>query len=113
LSPGEIDAIWNLADRVVAKHMQDPNYIPLAERTELLREQYKRRPVDRLPEDVVRAFDRLARCERERDRLASRLIKLEIAASSMRTRLWALTAVAGAEFAVIGWLAIELLRKLH
>ena len=92
--------------------MQDPNYIPLAERTELLREQYKRRPVDRLPEDVVRAFDRLARCERERDRLANRLIKLEIAASSMRTRLWVVTVAATAEFAVIGWLVYALLKRL-
>jgi len=111
--PGELDLLSNAADRAIAKHMQDQNYIPLAERTDLLRESYKRRPVERLPEDVTRAFDRLARCERERDRLANRVIKLETAASSFRTRIWALASVATSEFIIILWLAKELFRRLH
>jgi chemotaxis methyl-accepting protein methylase len=111
--PGELELLTNAADRALAKHMQDPNYVPLAERTDSLRNEYKRRPVERLPEDLTRAFDRIARAERERDRLASRVIKLETAASSFRTRIWVLGAVAGAEFITIGWLANALLRRLH
>ena len=38
-----LGSIWNAADRIVSKYMQDQNYIPLAERTDQLRAEYRKR----------------------------------------------------------------------
>ena len=93
--------------------MQDPNYIPLAERTEMLRDSYKRRPIDRLPEDVTRAFDRLARCERERDKQLKQIIALESRLRVANLKIWILGAMVLAEGGTIGWLATELMKRLY
>jgi hypothetical protein len=113
VTQGELDSISNLVDRTLYRHMQDPLLIPLAERTDMLRAAYKKRPVERLPEDVTRAFDRLARCERERDQLTNRIIGLERRLGLASLKIWILGGLVLAEGGVIAWLANELMRRLH
>jgi len=109
----EINLIWAAVDRVLAKHVQDPNLVPLAARHDWLREAYKKRKLEELPTDVVRAFDRLSRCERERDRLTSKIIALERKLDMANLKIWVLTALVISEGGALGWLAKALLSRLH
>jgi len=121
LVSGEVDAIWNMVDRVLYRHgcylvlknVQDPLLIPLSVRTDELRMAYKKRPLDRLPEDVTHAFDRLSSCERQRDKLQLEVLRLNRRLDSANLKLWILGSAVLAEAGVISWLASALFSRLH
>ena len=87
--------------------------IPLAERTEELRDFYRNRAIEKLPSDVTKAFDRLWHVEREKDELRS---QLEAAKKALKWERWKsrlLIAVVTGEAIVIGWLVNVVSHFLH
>lgn len=81
------------------------NPIPLAERTEELRDFYRNRAIDKLPSDVTKAFDRLWQVEREKDRLAAQLVNTQKKLRHANLKIWLLSLV-------VSPLASELVKAL-
>ena len=68
------------------------------------RAKYLQRPVDRLPADVMKCFDRLWQVEREKDRIAANLAAAGKSLKWERRIRTVLIAVVTGEAVVIGWL---------
>jgi hypothetical protein len=67
--------------------------IPLAERTEELRDFYRQRSIAQLPSDVTKAFDRLWQVEREKDRLAAQLVGTQKKLRHANLKIWLLSLI--------------------
>lgn len=87
--------------------LESPQRIP-----DQWRAKYLQRPVDRLPADVVKCFDRLWQVEREKDRIAANLAETGKSLKWERRIRAALIVVVSGEAVVIGWLVTVVSKAL-
>lgn len=73
------------------------------------RQKYLQRSLERLPEDVTKAYDRIWDLQREKDEINGRLIAAEKALGWANLKIWILGGLVVGEGAIIGWLAKELI----
>jgi hypothetical protein len=96
--------------------LQDERLIPLTEDPlgprDRWRQEYLRRPLERLPKDVTHAFDRLYRLERQNDELHDALLKSDSRYHWLKIWAWILAAAVTAEFAAIGGLTNWILDRV-
>lgn len=77
------------------------------------RRAYLNRPIERLPLDVTRAYDRIVKLEREKNLVQADLLQAQRSLDRADLKIWVLMLAVGAEGAVIGWLVKEFLVSLR
>jgi hypothetical protein len=94
--------------------MQDKKLIdPAARRIpDEWRRTYRMRPLDKLPEDVTRSFDRIFLLEREKDAINTALLKAQRRLGWANLKIWILMLVVSGEGAVIAWVVTRLWEQM-
>jgi hypothetical protein len=93
------------------EHVDEPQQPRIPEEW---RRQYLRRPIDRLPGDIIKAFDQLELRRRDADKMKSQLIETRRMLGIADVKVWVLMGAVTAEGFVIAWLVkIVLARMAH
>ena len=82
-------------------------------RPEEWRQNYSRRPIERLPGDVLVAFDKIHNLNREKDQLRADLESAKRKLSSANLKVWVLTLLVGGEGVALTVLFKFVLERIH
>lgn len=94
--------------------VQDPNLIEPAKPRlpDEWRRNYLMRPLEKLPGDVTRAYDRIYTLEREKDAVNGELLRAHRRLGWANLKIWILMLVVSGEGAVIAWVVSRLWEQM-